>query len=568
MMSWLRHVEIVCVTAASAVLVSGCGPGRALQARLHPTVQRPPQRVVVLLGDGLAPQVVTRGCHDGWLPNIQRRFVEQGTRVENAITIVPSITYAAIASILTGVTPETHHVTGNRWFDPQRRLFRDYATIPTYRHVNYDMTAPTLHELIRPMRSASVQAAHKRGVSDNFANWAGSGVRWFFRDYTAVDKLTASTIPRIARRANENGRWPELLICYFPGIDSIGHVHGPGSKAYRDALKHFDHQVGRICDWLQRENLLEDSHVVLISDHGMVHVDEHLDLAGILNRDENLRVTTRILQNEPFQKRRKHYDNFDAVLSARDGRRALIYLKSPYGWSVRPNPSFVESVLLRAPAEGRLWNQNGIELVAYLTTETRVALRSPRGLAHIEFRPDAAHERVYRYIPVPDDVLGYLDKPALARFVSEGFQTPRAWLEATAHVQHPNVVPGIVGLLNTERGGQVVVFPQAGFSFVDELGGHGGIDREEMQTVMMIRGPGIPAGGSLANASVVDLAPTVLRWLSTSTPEGVHFDGRALDFSDVRSASDRPTQPVAAGEASAILPPCAEARFESPWFGE
>jgi hypothetical protein len=525
-----RVVRLAPAILLVAVLaVSGCGPGGPLTPRLHADVRRPDPGVVLLICDGLSPSIVDRGCREGWLPNIERRLVAGGTRVEHAVSCIPPITYGAIAAMLTGAGPGRHRVVGNRWFDPDGAFFRNYATIEDYRDVNADCQAPTIYQRLRPAASINIQTAHRRGATKNIANWAVSGTMWFFGDYTAVDKLTASSVARVAGWANTHRQWPSLLTCYFPGVDSVGHEFGFSSPEYLRAVRHLDHQIGRVCDWLENQGLLETTYIVLVSDHGMIDVspDGVIDLMGLVRNVWGRNATDRMLQDGPEDWRRRYYDRFDTVVAHQNGRGAFLYLRGPGGWDREPEPAAVEAILTAPSPEAQLWNVAGVELVAYLAAEDEAVLRSRRGQARVSVRAGPQGPE-YAYWPEPDDVLGYLTDADLAAFVAAGYHRSREWLEATADQTFPDVVPNLIPLLRVRRAGQVVVFTQPGYSFVPEKGGHGGIHRDEMRMVFMLAGPGIKAGGTIDTARAVDLTPTLLDLLGVKHDEDQWLEGVSL----------------------------------------
>ncbi len=509
--------------------VAGCGHGGVSRWDLHADVQRPRPGVVLLLVDGLPPRLVAEGCRNGRLPNIQKRLWDGGARVTHATTCLPSITYAAITTLLTGVGPAEHGIIGNRWFDPDAALFRNYATIEHYRDVNHDFDPPTLYELIAPRTSVSIQAAHRRGVTENVANWAVSGTMWFFGDFTAVDKLTASSLGRVTRWANGVGRWPDVLTCYFPGLDSIGHRFGVSSAKFARALRHSDHQVGRICDWLERQGLLETTYIVLVSDHGMVDVepDGFIDLVSLVRDVWGRQVTTRMLQDGSTAARRAFYDRYDTVVDHRDGRRAALHFRGDTGWSEPPTPRAVAAILTSVSPENQLWNVPGIALVAYLAAANEALLGSQRGVSRILSRP-GPDGPVYAYQPETADVLGYTVDPDLANFVVAGFHDSRGWLRATADQTLPDVVPHVIPLLHVRRAGQVVLFAEPGYSFVPEKGGHGGLHRDERLMTFMIAGPGIAPGAAVDTARAVDLVPTLLDLMNVEPDENLCLEGSSL----------------------------------------
>ena len=514
---------------AVLLLVSGCGSGGALRVRLEAEVERPEAGVVLFICDGLSVDLLRDGCEAGWLPNFRRRFVENGTQVEHAVTCVPSITYAVLTTYATGVSPARHGVIANEWFDRRLRLWREYGVIKHYRAVNGDFCTPTIYERMQPLVSLSIQNPVHRGVTRNVANWAQSGVRWFFHDYTAVDKLTATTLDYVANWANRNRVWPALLVCYFPGLDSVGHAHGVESEHYRTAVEHVDFQIGRICDWLESEKLLDPTTLVLVADHGMapVHPGNVIDLKRILRRDLHRRVTEAPYQDTSFEDRYHRFKRYDTVLARSAVRFAAIHFRGELSWNDPLEPEEVRLILETPPVGQRLWDYAGVDLVAFRSSENEVELRSPRGSARIVER-QAPGGPEYRYVPVPHDVFGYLDDPNLAGFVAEGFHTPREWLAATCTQTYPDVVPQLIPLLRNPRSGDVVLFAARGYSFGHEKSGHGGIHRDEMCIPMIFAGPGIEPGGRIHTAHAVDLAPTILHLLGCEVSDDAGFDGVPL----------------------------------------
>jgi len=525
-------VACVAIGAALALLLgsAGCGPGGPITDGLNADVKRPRPGIVLFICDGIGADTAERGCREGWLPNIRKRFVEGGTCASRAATAIPAITYGAVATFLTGTSPGTHTVVGNRWFDPDRAFFRNYATVEDYRDIDLDCTMPTIYQLIQPMTSVNIQTAQAKGITYDIPNWMTSGILWFGGNYTAVDQLTASTIPEVVWWTNGHKQWPAILTCYFPGADTVGHRHGPGSAEYHDAVKHLDHQVGRVCDWLESQGLLESTVLVLVSDHGMVDVrpDGFIDLMSLVRDHWGRRATDYTLQEGPESRRREYFDRFDTVVAYQNGRCAFLYLRSPTGWSSPAAPADVDAIMNRPALGFQLWNIPGVDLVSCLADENTAVVCSERGMARILRRGDGTQSE-YAYLPEPNDVLGYLDDPALAAFVRSGYHPARDWLRAASEQQLPEVVPHLVPLLHDHRAGQVIAFAKPGYSFVHELGGHGGLRRTEMLIPFMLAGPGIQRGGRIEIARSVDLVPTLLTFLGMDPGKYEWLEGVALN---------------------------------------
>jgi hypothetical protein len=76
--------------------------------------------------------------------------------------------------------------------------------------------------------------------------------------------------------------------------------------------------------------------------------------------------------------------------------------------------------------------------------------------------------------------------------------TSREWLAATADTSRPDVVPQLLTAFDDPRSGDVILFAAPGWDFSPEeyLGGHGGLEREELIVPLYMAGPGIAAGAS------------------------------------------------------------------------
>jgi hypothetical protein len=519
-----------------ALVLTACGPGGPSRFDLAARTEKPNPRAIVFLVDGMPPRLVEAGCAEGWLPNIERYVRGRGTRVEHAVTAVPSITYAAIATLKTGVEPARHGILGNHWFDPQECFFRDYCQIGTYAVVDQDYDAPTIYERADPAPTATVQTVHRRGADYLVRNWALSGTMWFFRNYTAVDKLSVTSFWRIIWWANAIERWPKIVTFYFPGVDSIGHAYGPDSGQFRDSIVHADHQIGRVAEWLERQGMLERTYLVVVSDHGMSDAGSagRIDLAAPLRDAYGRNLTTRCLQTANESARRRYFAQYDTVLDALDGRRASIHFRGSDDWQTPPREDEVERILLAPEPSDRLWQVPGVLLVAYRADAETVVLRSAAGVSTIrgERRADGWH---YTYDPGDGDVLGYNGDAELAEFLAGGPQPDRAWLAVTADQEYPDIVPRLLPLLHQPRAGQVLVFPRRGYSFIAERGGHGSLHRDEMLMSLYIAGPGVPAGAVLPCARGSDLAPTLLELLQIPY-DAAEFDGRSLVADGLYSA--------------------------------
>lgn len=517
------------LTLIGALFTPGCGPGGELSMRIEPHVRRDAPDAMLLICDGLSARVLDEELAAGRAPNIQRYLVERGTRARHAITGVPSITYSSITTMFTGASPHRHRIIANEWFDRESCLCRSYSRTDTYELVNHDMVPPTIYERLRGRDSVSIQLPLHRGASRHYASRLSMGIRWLLADYPSADRLAVDTLPRVVRRANQRGVWPDMLTLYFPGVDNVGHLLGIESEAYRRAVRNFDHQVGRICRWMEQEGLLDSTVIALVSDHGMVSVadDRIRDVKPFLRQELGRRVTDRRLQDGSALQRESYFAKYDTVFVDSARCFAKIHLRGDGDWAVAPDPAAVRAMLTSAASGRRLWQLEGVALTAFRTGPGEIAVHSAAGEARIRERAGPAGME-FCYEPVTADVLQYSADPELARFVARGFHPCRDWLNATAAHEFPDVVPQLGPLLHEPRSGDVLLFAEFGYSFGPERSGHGGVHAEEMRIPLLLAGPGVPRGGIIPVARSVDVLPTLLSLLGEPIPDDNVLDGEPL----------------------------------------
>ena len=75
------------------------------------------KKVLLIIIDALASRVVQPALNSNRLPNFNRLY-EAATLRSESISIFPSITPAATSSLITGVYPQKHGISGAYWYIP------------------------------------------------------------------------------------------------------------------------------------------------------------------------------------------------------------------------------------------------------------------------------------------------------------------------------------------------------------------------------------------------------------------------------------------------------------------
>lgn len=121
-----RLLPALAFTFATAGLAAGCGgpavPSSAPHAPRSTTAARGAVgHVVVVTLDGLLPEAYTNPDAHGLRVPTLRRIVREGAASPGALSVFPTVTYPSHTSMVTGVNPGRHGIVANKVFDPLER---------------------------------------------------------------------------------------------------------------------------------------------------------------------------------------------------------------------------------------------------------------------------------------------------------------------------------------------------------------------------------------------------------------------------------------------------------------
>jgi hypothetical protein len=562
----MRHRAAVLALAALLCLIvaaPGCenlgrepawGKPTTLLFDLDKDVQFPERPVVLFLCDGLDKATFDRMLAAGELPSIKHYLVDRGVSIDAAVTSLPTVTFAELASYATGKYPGHHGILGNKWFDPRYLVCQNYVTIDSMNIVNDDIQAPTVYEMLDREESLVVLTQINRGATVFHENWMRVGPAWFFKMFRNVSMSTTARLQNAVWRANETKRWPDLITLYYPATDEVGHVYGHGSEKYRELLRVFDNEVGDACKAFEKVGLLDRMLLVMVTDHGLADTSQHFDLAAELGR-WGFQVWTEMLNERdgPYRKRFDKLDGYNATVIVDSDRLAKIHFRVPGelsgpdpGWARRPTPTeltawpgVVDTMgwahTMAAPSKVSLPAAcvtviPAVDFAAYAdrgTTESRVWICGRTGVAMITRRTvEGRKEYAYKVlsyeklgaVPRPGqdatDPLGYREHPEAGKLVGGAFHTADQWLAATIHTEYPDFVGQLPEMFDHERTGDLVLFakPVWDFGRVNKSG-HGGLSRAETVVPMIFAGADLPKGTRLPYARTVALVPTVVHFI-------------------------------------------------------
>ncbi len=473
------------------------------------------KRVLLLLVDGLHPGVAEAALARGELPALAAMVGEGGT--QRGITAFPSTTSVAYLPFLTGCTPGHCNVPSIRWLDRQQyggRWWRDRERVRSYcgyqaGRLDGDITpsVQTIFQLVP--ESLAIFTPVARGLTPDRDPSQGERKFWgALAHYAEWHQPSDDAVTRHLLRGLEQPH--RFIFAQFPAVDGYTHQSTPDGPKVLEALRRVDRTVGQVRARLTQRGELEDTLIVLVSDHGASAVHTHLDLADWF-RAQGVRTMSHpvVWERDPVA----------AVMVAGNGS-AMVYARPGV-----PREERWPLARLREPATFAARH----DVIAALTTEAAVAFVAAEeapGIARIaganavgRGEAEVAREgEMVRYTPVTGDPLGI----GGARTLSEP-----GWLEESWDSAFPDACLQILDQFRASRTGDLIVVGNEGFDFrkrfevPEHKSGHGSMIRAHMQVPVWTSVP-----GPVAPVRTVDLFPAMLEWLGVPVPEAI--DGQSV----------------------------------------
>jgi hypothetical protein len=500
-------------------------------------------KVLLVVIDAASPRVVCPAIQTGQLPNL-KRVADAGSMHQQSVTIFPSLTPAATASIATGAYPAEHGIAGASWYDQARDEIAyygdDFWTIAekgfgTFLRdflvrLNGDrLKAPTLFELIertgRPAACVNYLVyrgcvTHKVRVPGLLALLPGVPFTetvdgpsvlclgdFVTRDTQRRRKVDnrsgplhrfgmddASSAAMLGDLAAD-GALGDFTLAYFADNDYRSHEVGP--QAALPVVERVDQALGHVFDASGGfERFTRETCVIVTSDHSQCEVLGDPDRAVV--RLDNLLSDFRQADIG------REWREGDEIMICPNMRAAQIYLQ-------RPGGATVERVTRASLADPRvdlvLWRLGlrAGEADAY-------AVESQRG--RLEFWRSSVQA----------------DGRSIAGTAADAFGTVWSWRGDRAALQlesdgrlvesteYPNAFERIAGALDAPNSGHIWLSAQPGCEFEiaggkAHVGGasHGALHALDSLSPVVVGGAGAP--GLPRAMRSLDIAPLCMELL-------------------------------------------------------
>ncbi len=209
-----------------------------------------------------------------------RGLSEGGVKAESLKPIFPTSTFPNLYSTATGLYAENHGIVANTVYDPVRGA---------------RLTMSDSDEQQRPewWGGEPVWAtAELQGLKAGTFFWVGSeaphngsrATEWVAYDGSIQHRHRVDQVLHWLTRDEP----VDFATLYFSRPDSAGHSHGPEDPRVGEALADVDRQLDRLIAGLDDAGIWPDINLVIISDHGMVELDEDkvIFLDDIIDMDD------------------------------------------------------------------------------------------------------------------------------------------------------------------------------------------------------------------------------------------------------------------------------------------
>ena len=242
------------------------------------------KRFIFILIDGVPHEIFKALIENGDLPNIKKYVVDQGS-LNKAVSVFPSTTGPAFIPFFMGLYPGTANLPGIRWlsksnFQNPHRFKRPgicsymgidglsfEADVPSNFKTLFNFFSP-VSNIYNPVISGCPPSKDLTGSIKPFIyTYAHFSHRWRFVNQIAVRHL---------HKAAEAG--DQFIMCLFPAVDTFSHLTAIQSPQVLRTYREIDTAIGHLVHILQKANTLQETLILITSDHGMTNTHTHIDI--------------------------------------------------------------------------------------------------------------------------------------------------------------------------------------------------------------------------------------------------------------------------------------------------
>ena len=243
-------------------------------------------KILFIIVDGARFDIFSDLLEKGRLPAIKKYVAERGCFLR-ARTVFPSVSGPACLAMWTGKHPAVLGIPGLRWMD--REIFRRFPLHPFAFRSYVGPGISMMKKDISPTKSLFT-VFRKNSAIFPMAEMKG------LKNVTAKIQMGVTLTARLSRvwkiaddiagmfLVREVSRGVQLVVCTFPGIDELAHLLTPFHGKVIEEYERVDRWIGKAMKIMEGKGILDETLIVVTSDHGLSETATHIDLDSIAER--------------------------------------------------------------------------------------------------------------------------------------------------------------------------------------------------------------------------------------------------------------------------------------------
>ncbi|TXT60021.1 MAG: Type I phosphodiesterase / nucleotide pyrophosphatase [Promethearchaeota archaeon] len=516
-------------------------------------------RLIYCIIDDVRSKQFFNWINRGILPNF-KRLMENGLYCKNCITDFPSVTFPTQISMITGThtgdyrNELCHGVPNYNWMDRSFSppLLRNYGSkkLDIYQ-INQDLgcNCKTILEMFPEDNTASITQFINRGTKYHYPETKLKLIILYLllNHYpnlkNILKRANSLVVQKLLRLFTKPSKFfnkndpPVASLLWFMSSDIIMHLYGANSFLYKLNLKHIDKVIGYLLKDLEKLGYLDETAIVITSDHGNYNGKTGQDLLSIFHRVG--------LKN--YHPRANPTGNMNI---AEFGGLGFFYFK---GENVNSRLKNTEKWSLPTIKELKSFGPKKINLLKYLFRIPGTKLMyygdekntADNGVVYlkrklpfngkiitgkIEYRGSGKDLRTkYLCYEGEEDIFGYKNHNNAEKLVNNRFYSYREWMDATHLLDYPLYPDLLVRHFKNPRSADLIISTQGErvYNIVHGKQKEKGVWNHDIglrksSIVPLIIGgtPEIPKK-HISYCSIVDIVPTLMKLIGKNPHHSV-----------------------------------------------